>query len=1170
MSAPLKDNPAYVDALKRRIWQHLGGPLRAIASFDPDGQGVLPPGESALVFATIAMQLGLSLEFYIEAMGAKALAPPGAPGIGFHGPAALLAEGADRSAFPLPAKADWARASFLTHPMQPAAALRWSGGTGSKELAGLSQEIGRIGERVRNGNPSETVRLERINLLLWLRQRALCAIVGGSFAEHLPADPQLPDHAAWSTARIAAAVAGVGAGEAHSEPVLARVSLHGVQPYIAEARKARDLWTACMVFGELTWAAMGPIIDHCGPEAILYPDLRGNALMYQALLRREAEERGDGPTDAPSWLEGALPESVRATGGGTRAVPVPNTFAALLPATIHTRDGRALTAEALLGECAQAAASRWEELRAAALRAVPLGGGSWTAIYERSTKQGPALSWTLSPWEHPLHDLGPRPDDLQGLPGWRDGLTPSQRSHQARRDTQLRELVSPEAWAEHDHLFYAAWGHHAELLRAERGFDYPLQHARLLALHEATGRGRLAPSPPPEPGEKCTLTGRHEALHNGPGVGSRAAAKVLWQSAGVDDHGAVSERLGGPGAMKRYLADAGGPKGISPRWQGVGNPTGALDGAPFPSTAGVAATPWLRALWELIVEMRKGPAALPALPLDALALGQLEREVRSLVHAAKQAFPEPDLHPAIHPWALHALNGGGETILASLVGLEAQRWSIPAQQAIADRLAPGDQRDRVNALITEHLVPFFRGLRRAARALAEAREAQNKATGQSRVASGFELLVKKVAAGPGEHCAILAMDGDGISKLVGGDPGALRARWRDALHPDVVRGIEGAGAEVKPEVAAARGLLDRPRAMSPALHGTLTRALADLTDRIAPWVIEVEFNGRLIYAGGDDLLAMLPAEEALPAAARIQQLFSAAWLIDTAPDASAWDRRKRVEPADARARFAVLDHGELGSEPLALDGQSVPVEDHCCPYPVSAGVKPPPLQLTRAMQLLPMVGRAHSLSAGIAYGHFKEPLRDLIAAARDNLELRAKRATKARAKAGHSGRGWMGHVALSRLTGGDKATAVLPWGDTESEVGVASAPTVAKHLDELRVAVLEGTVSSRLPYAMRARLRAVLAATNLPPAERTPSTESRARAEESGRALRKQLHELRMDRREWIGGALAAEGLSGEVLRAATWLLTEADAAGPTRPEVDDLLAPLLIARHLAGAGGAE
>lgn len=1143
---------ARIDALSARAVQLLSGPMRGLFGAVPASDVSL----AAMWFALQELPLNSLLGFRRIWELVEPAAKSGEWSIGALGPAGRLADGADRSAFPVHLKRDWTGAPTITHPMQPAASLTLRGNLRADAGRVLSSALDKLERLTRPGPGGEVERLERLCLALWRFQRELCAEVGGPFGEHLPADPQLPDHAAWSTARIAAAVAGVGHRGEAGEPVLARVTVHGVQPYIAESRKARDLWTACMVFGELTWAAMGPIIEACGPEAILYPDLRGNALMDQLLLSRAEEE----------WPAALLPEGVRATGAGTRAVPVPNTFAALLPAFVPTREGP-VAAAALLERCAAAAADRWAKMAGNAALPVlkgRLGDGAWQQIYARSTKRAPAVSWTALPWKHALDGLGERPDDLQALPGWREGLTPSTRPLHELRDAPLRALAKPEAWRAHDALFFAAWGADRAALCAERGFDYPLQHARLLALHDGTGRARWAPPAAPEPGEKCTMTGRHEALHNGatgPGLSAaRQAAQRLWAKHGLEDNGTVSERLGGPAAMKRALADSGHRDGLSQRWQGVGNPQGQADGAPFASTAGVAATPWLRALWELVEAMRAPPMDILVELVTSGTSPDLEGLVAFVTTTASGLF-EDQLSSTIHPWALHALpKGGGDPVLRALVGLEAQRWSIEAQSALAEEVADGDRGRAVRFYVNNHLSPFFKDLRDWARDLGQA----SKSMGQG---AAFAASVAYAAAGPSTQVAVLAMDGDGISALVGGEPGALRARWRDTLHPDVVQAIEG-DPQPSQATAAARGLLDQGRAMSPALHGTLTRALADLTDRIAPWVIEVEFNGRLIYAGGDDLLAMLPAAEALPAAARIQQLFSAAWLIDTKPGASAWDRRQQITPSEARQRFEVLDHARLGGEPIALDGQQVPIEVHCCQRSAGGGEGPRTLLLTGEMQLLPMLGRAHSLSAGIAYGHFKEPLRELIAVARDNLELGAKGATKRRAKlaADQPGLGTMGHVGVSRLTGGDKATAVLPWSTASGSPALASAPEVAQRLSGLQQGIADGEVASRLPYALRARLRLIFAAAN-------------------GLSQRGEL----------VEGALRAEGLNEAHLADARWLIGEADAAAYRREAdvetladrraetttlddlrqsdidaaVDALLAPLLIARHLAGAGGA-
>src|SRR5690606_35152277 len=126
-----------------------------------------------------------------------------------------------------------------------------------------------------------------------------------------------------------------------------------------------------------------------------------------------------------------------------------------------------------------------------------------------------------------------------------------------------------------------------------------------------------------------------------------------------------------------------------------------------------------------------------------------------------------------------------------------------------------------------------------------------------------------------------AVDVDGLSKLISGDPSALSTTWEDILHPDIVdsKHVEKLSAEW-------RGLLRCKRGVGPSLHAMVTRALADFTDDIVPWVVEREFHGRVIYAGGDDALFMAPAHEAIAIAARLQQLLSAPWVFDTCPDRS--------------------------------------------------------------------------------------------------------------------------------------------------------------------------------------------------------------------------------------------------------------------------------------------
>lgn len=54
----------------------------------------------------------------------------------------------------------------------------------------------------------------------------------------------------------------------------------------------------------------------------------------------------------------------------------------------------------------------------------------------------------------------------------------------------------------------------------------------------------------------------------------------------------------------------------------------------------------------------------------------------------------------------------------------------------------------------------------------------------------------------------------------------------------------------------------------------ISGALNDFSLSVVPHVVEVEHLGRVIYAGGDDVLAMLPVADLLPAMQRLRQAWS--------------------------------------------------------------------------------------------------------------------------------------------------------------------------------------------------------------------------------------------------------------------------------------------------------
>ncbi|MDI9611166.1 MAG: type III-B CRISPR-associated protein Cas10/Cmr2 [Archaeoglobales archaeon] len=126
-------------------------------------------------------------------------------------------------------------------------------------------------------------------------------------------------------------------------------------------------------------------------------------------------------------------------------------------------------------------------------------------------------------------------------------------------------------------------------------------------------------------------------------------------------------------------------------------------------------------------------------------------------------------------------------------------------------------------------------------------------------------LCKTADAHPTDYYAILIMDGDGMGKWLSGTHEGL-ANFEAMLHPKALEHLrtDGSWQEV----------LKQKRLISPSLHAAISQALANFALHCVPYVVEELHYGRLVYAGGDDVLAFLPLVEALSAAHKLRALFS--------------------------------------------------------------------------------------------------------------------------------------------------------------------------------------------------------------------------------------------------------------------------------------------------------
>lgn len=119
-----------------------------------------------------------------------------------------------------------------------------------------------------------------------------------------------------------------------------------------------------------------------------------------------------------------------------------------------------------------------------------------------------------------------------------------------------------------------------------------------------------------------------------------------------------------------------------------------------------------------------------------------------------------------------------------------------------------------------------------------------------------------------KYYAVLMMDGDKMGKLINGE--TLGSIWKSVLHPELEKRLQGNFEAKFKNFWAER--LQKPRLVSPAIHAAISEALGDFSLLTVPQIID-NHGGRLIYAGGDDVCAILPASTVLTAAREIADAY---------------------------------------------------------------------------------------------------------------------------------------------------------------------------------------------------------------------------------------------------------------------------------------------------------
>ena len=264
----------------------------------------------------------------------------------------------------------------------------------------------------------------------------------------------------------------------------------------------------------------------------------------------------------------------------------------------------------------------------------------------------------------------------------------------------------------------------------------------------------------------------------------------------------------------------------------------------------------------------------------------------------------------------------------------------------------------------------------------------------------------------GGYLAAICIDGDEMGKWVSGEK-------TPQLEEVLASGSRQYFEDNAPEYLGAH------RPLNPSFHLQFSEALGNFANFACRRIVEFH-SGRLIYAGGDDVLALVPAANALDCAFALRRAFRGDLDPDEACDAAVFDIYQRQRGfLRLRKPDGFESQKDYGREPYEYD------------------------------VLVP--GPSAEVSAGIAIGHAKSPLQDLV---------REARAAEKRAKDPNQG----GRASLA-LTVLKRSGEILQWGCKWESTASSGNADVHPGFALLRAIVgklKDGTLESRFPQKMLA------------------------------------------------------------------------------------------------------
>lgn len=624
----------------------------------------------------------------------------------------------------------------------------------------------------------------------------------GALWEVLPADTRVPDHSIWDHLDLTSAFAGAFAADPDGEAALLALSIGPVQGFIAAARSTSDLWAGSHLLSRLAWEAMRPVCEELGPDAILFPRLRG--IPQVDLWLRDQMDLPETLFKGCEWMRGATDANPLFSGA------LPNRFVAVVPAS---------RARVIADEVTQRVrawlADLGEDVVMRLLHAAGFDKETTLAPYAQMKAQlagFPEVHWAAVPFSLIAPRNTARQTDLDAA-----GLLGAMAPFFGVEPGKPCGFLDTPAWRvlQKD----IEWGDRTTFFAPNPGVLYPAVYdlaERVMAAAKTT----RAFEQTGEEGWRCSLTGETEWL--------------------TDDR----EHLSVPAGKRKSRQDQGFKDGehVETLW------TKVADAKPGWAKRGehLGALPAIKRLWPTIFAEQIGKA------LSARDDGTAQPISRFVVSTHTMALAHQ-----LDQW-LESRGRADERFAQESRAVQAEAVALPRRLT---------RRHAKNAALAD--AKRIPGLLEAAREVEDDGAAFERAQRLVKQTLGGALGRDEVKLET--YYALLMMDGDRMGAMLSGDEKTGTAiAYRDSFHPQVRKAFD--------QRAAAQPLIERygsqKRVVSPNRHLAISGALNDFSQTVVRHVVESEYLGRVIYAGGDDVLAMLPVADLLPAMQRLRHAYS--------------------------------------------------------------------------------------------------------------------------------------------------------------------------------------------------------------------------------------------------------------------------------------------------------